>query len=142
MAAVRVFPCLCVDDLVRSIVFYRALLDLDVTVDVGWYAELAGGGDGAATVAFVERGHSSVPPGFDVARGGVLVSVVVDDATAANARAEAVPAHFAQELRDEDFGQRHFMVVDPDGFLVDVIETITPSVAFRRELVVGRRRWR
>ena len=142
MAAVRVFPCLCVDDLVRSIVFYRALLDLDVTVDVGWYAELAGRGDRAATVAFVERGHSSVPPGFDVARGGVLVSVVVDDATAANARAEALPADFAQELRDEDFGQRHFMVVDPDGFLVDVIETITPSVAFRRELVVGRRRWR
>ena len=29
------------------------------------------------------------------------------------------------------------MVVDPDGFLVDVIETITPSVAFRRQLVVG-----
>lgn len=139
MAAVRVFPCLCVDDLVRSIVFYRALLDLDVTVDVGWYAEIAGGGGAAATVAFVERGHSSVPPGFDVTRGGVLVSVVVDDATAANARAEALHTHFAQELRDEDFGQRHFMVVDPDGFLVDVIETITPSVAFRRELVVGRR---
>jgi catechol 2,3-dioxygenase-like lactoylglutathione lyase family enzyme len=142
MAAVRVFPCLCVDDLVRSIVFYRALFDLDVTVDVGWYAEIAGGGDGAAMVAFVERGHPSVPPGFDATRGGVLVSVVVDDAAAAYARAEALHAHFAQELRDEDFGQRHFMVVDPDGFLVDVIETITPSVAFRRELVIGRRRWR
>jgi len=133
---------LCVDDLVRSIVFYRALLDLDVTVDVGWYAEVTGGAEGAATVALVKRGHPSVPPGFGVARGGVLVSVVVDDATAAKARAEALHAHFAQDLRDENFGQRHFMVVDPDGFLVDVIEMITPSIAFRRELVAGRRRWR
>ena len=141
MAAVRVFPCLCVDDLVRSIVFYRALLDLEVSVDVGWYAEVAGG-DGAATVAFVERGHPSVPAGFDADRGGVLVSVVVDDASAVNARAEALHVDVVQVLRDEEFGQRHFMVADPDGFLVDVIETITPSVAFRRQLVVGRRRWR
>jgi catechol 2,3-dioxygenase-like lactoylglutathione lyase family enzyme len=142
MAAVRVFPCLCVDDLVRSIVFYHALLDLEVTVDVGWYAEVAGGGDCAATVAFVERGHPSVPPGFDADRGGVLVSVVVDDASAVNARAETLHVDIVQELRDEEFGQRHFMVVDPDGFLVDVIEAITPSVEFRRQLVVGRRRWR
>ena len=142
MATVRVFPCLCVDDVVRSIVFYRALLDLDVSVDVGWYAEIDGGGEGGAAVAFVERGHPSVPAGFDADRGGVLISVVVDDASAANARAEALHVEIAQELRDEEFGQRHFMVVDPDGFLVDVIETITPSVAFRRQLVAGRRRWR
>lgn len=142
MATARVYPCLCVDDVVRSIGFYRALLDLDVSVDVGWYAEVAKGGQGAALVAFVQRGHASVPPGFDAVRGGVLVSVVVDDATAAYARAETMPAQIAQPLRDEEFGQRHFMVVDPDGFLVDVIATITPSVAFRRELIVGRRRWR
>lgn len=33
-------------------------------------------------------------------------------------------ATIAQELRDEEFGQRHFMVVDPDGLLVDVVETL------------------
>jgi len=142
MAALRILPCLCVDDLVRSIVFYRALLGLDVRVDVGWYAEMAGEDDRAAVVAFVARGHASVPPGFDTHRGGVLVSVVVDDAAAAYARAEVLGIEVAQELRDEEFGQRHFMVVDPDRFLVDIIETITPSIAFRRQLVVGRRRWR
>ncbi|MEO5839843.1 MAG: VOC family protein [Acidimicrobiales bacterium] len=141
MATVRVFPCLCVDDLVRSIVFYRALLDLDVSVDIGWYAELSGGDD-RAVIAFVVRGDASVPAGFDIHRGGLLVSVIVDDAAAAYARAKALAVAVAQELRDQEFGQRHFMAVDPDGFLVDVIETITPSVAFRRQLVEGRRRWR
>jgi uncharacterized glyoxalase superfamily protein PhnB len=142
MPAVRVFPCLCVEDLVRSIVFYRTLLDLDVRVDVGWYAELSGEREPAATVALVQRGHASVPSGFDAVRGGVLVSVVVDDVTESYARAATMPVEIAQDLRDENFGQRHFMVVDPDGFLVDVIEMITPSIAFRRELVAGRRRWR
>jgi catechol 2,3-dioxygenase-like lactoylglutathione lyase family enzyme len=141
MVAVRVFPCLCVDDLTRSIVFYRALLDLVVSVDVGWYAE-ASGGDDRGVIAFVARGDASVPAGFDTQRGGVLVSVIIADAGAARARAEKLHIDVVQELRDEEFGQRHFMVVDPDGFLVDVIETITPSVAFRRQLVEGRRRWR
>jgi len=142
MPAVRVFPCLCVEDLLRSIAFYRGLLDLDVSVDVGWYAELSGGGAPAATVALVQRGHASVPSGFDAVRGGVLVSVIVDDASESYARAATMPVEIARELRDEEFGQRHFMVIDPDRFLVDVIEVITPSVAFRRQLVEGRRRWR
>ena len=142
MAVVRVFPCVCVDDLVRSIGFYRALVGLDVVVDVGWYAELSNRGDRAAMVAFVQRGHPTVPSGFDASIGGVLVSVVVDDASAIYERAMTMPAPIAHELRDEDFGQRHFMVVDPDGFLIDVIEPIGASVEFRRQLVEGRRRWR
>lgn len=142
MAVLRIFPCLCVDDLSRSIAFYRDLLGLDVCVDVGWYAEMAGENDRAAIVAFVARGHATVPPGSDADRGGVLVSVIVEDAATAYARAGVLGAEVAQELRDEEFGQRHFMVVDPDRFLVDVIETITPSVAFRRQLVADRRRRR
>ncbi|HUP76599.1 MAG TPA: MerR family transcriptional regulator [Acidimicrobiales bacterium] len=53
------------DDVVRSIVFYRLLLGLDVCVDVGWYAEVAAGVENTAMVAFVQRGHASVPSGFD-----------------------------------------------------------------------------
>jgi hypothetical protein len=33
-------------------------------------------------------------------------------------------------LRDEAFGQRHFIVRDPAGNLVDVIENIPPSEEF------------
>ena len=141
MTGCRVYPCLCVDDLIRSIEFYRALLGLDVVADVGWYAELAWDAD-PAQIAFVARGHATVPSGCDAVRGGVLVSVIVTDATAIHARAVGLRAELVLDLRDEDFGQRHFMVLDPDRFVVDVIEQIPPSVSFRRQLVEGRRRWR
>jgi hypothetical protein len=36
----------------------------------------------------------------------------------------------AQDLRSEDFGQRHFLVAAPDGVLVDVITPIEPSAEF------------
>jgi hypothetical protein len=72
----------------------------------------------------------------------VLVSVVVDDVDAAWSRAERSSLPVALSCRDEDFRQRHFMELDPDGFVIDVIERIPPSLAFRRDLVAGRRRRR
>lgn len=135
------YPCLCVDDLVQSLDFYRALFAFDVVADVGWYAELAVPGN-SAQVAVVQRGHHTVPSGCDTVRGGVLVSVIVADASAVYERARQSRVDVVLDLCDEEFGQRHFMVVDPDGFVVDVIEQIPPSVAFRRQLVEGRRRWR
>jgi catechol 2,3-dioxygenase-like lactoylglutathione lyase family enzyme len=151
MSASAGYPCLCVDDVERSVAFYTGLLDLAVEADLGWYVELgppsrsatgSGARSGDVVVAFVARGHPSVPPGFDRDRGGVLVSVLVNDAGSLARRAEAGGVTVAQACRNEDFGQRHFMAVDPDGFLVDVIERIPVSLAVRRELVEGRRRRR
>jgi catechol 2,3-dioxygenase-like lactoylglutathione lyase family enzyme len=139
MTVVEWYPCLCVDDVDEAVAFYRALLELSVAADVGWYVEL---GEPRVTVAFVERGHPTVPDGCDRRRGGVLVSVVVDDVDAVWSRAERLAVPVALACRDEAFGQRHFMAIDPDGFVVDVIERIPPSLAFRRDLVAGRRRHR
>jgi hypothetical protein len=36
----------------------------------------------------------------------------------------------ALSLRYEEFGQRHFIVVDPDGNLIDVIQNIPPTDSF------------
>ena len=33
-------------------------------------------------------------------------------------------------LRDEDFGQRHFITSDPNGVLIDIIKPIPPSEAY------------
>ena len=50
-----------------------------------------------------------------------------------SAPAAALGAEIAQELRDEEFGQRHFMAVEPNGLLVDVYEPIPFSPAFAAE---------
>jgi catechol 2,3-dioxygenase-like lactoylglutathione lyase family enzyme len=139
MAVLQWYPCLCVDDMERAIAFYRGLLEVPVAADVGWYVEL---GAPRVIVSFVVRNHPTVPRSYGAERGGVLVSVVVDDVDAVWSRAEQLSLPIALSCRDEDFGQRHFMAVDPDGFVVDVIQRIAPSVAFRRDLVAGRRRRR
>lgn len=39
------------------------------------------------------------------------------------------------ELRSEDFGQRHFIVADPNGVLIDVITPIAPTAEFAGQFV-------
>ncbi|TJV16034.1 MAG: glyoxalase, partial [Mesorhizobium sp.] len=40
-------------------------------------------------------------------------------------------------LRDEAFGQRHFITKDPNGVLIDVIKPIPPSAEFLEQFVEG-----
>jgi catechol 2,3-dioxygenase-like lactoylglutathione lyase family enzyme len=120
----------------RSVDFYRTLLGLDVHVDHGWYAEL--GSDGRVLVAFVERGHQTVPAVADASPRGVLVSFEVDDAVAHEAIARAMGQAFVLSLTRE-LGQVHFMLVDPDGVVIDVIERVPLAREDVRRLVRLRR---
>jgi catechol 2,3-dioxygenase-like lactoylglutathione lyase family enzyme len=115
------FPDLCVGDVAASVGWYRALLDLDVVADQGWYAELGVGG--RTLIAFVRSGHETVPSRAGSRSGGVLVSFEVDDATTIAARATGLELDVVVDLTVE-LGQRHLMVVDPDGAVVDIIERV------------------
>src|SRR4051812_23465539 len=106
------FADLVVADPTRSAAFYRALLGLEVVVDHGWYIEL--GRAGHVLVAFVARGHATVPGSVGLGPRGVLVSFEVDDAGVCDSSARAMGCAFVVALTRE-LGQHHFMVVDPDG---------------------------
>jgi catechol 2,3-dioxygenase-like lactoylglutathione lyase family enzyme len=133
------FADLCVHDVGASVAFYRGLLNLQVVVDHGWYAEL--GMDGRTLLALVERGHETVPAAAGGPPRGVLVSFEVDDAAAAARQAQAMAAPVVVALETE-LGQHHFMVVDPDGAVVDVIERVPMTGRDQRRLVGFRRAMR
>lgn len=119
-----IFPVVPAADVARSRDFYTGLLDLAVVFDSGWYVQLQAPGSESVQLGLVERGHHTVPEGFRAAPAGVLVSVEVEDVDRVHAAAIAAELPIALSLRDEDFGQRHFMTTDPDGLLVDVITVI------------------
>ena len=119
-----VFPVIGAADVAASRDFYVGLLDAAVVFDGGWYAQLQSPANPAVQLGVVERHHSTIPDGHRQPPQGVLISVEVDDVDAVHARALALDLPIVQPLRSEDFGQRHFMTVDPDGLLVDVITTI------------------
>ena len=83
-------------------------------------------------LAILRHDHETIPPeGRGPTRGLVLNFEVADvDAEAARLIAEGVPV--AKALRDEAFGQRHIILRDPNGLLIDVITPIAPADSFAR----------
>ena len=124
------FPDIQSARLAESRDFYVRLLDLEVAFDSDWYVLLRDPRRPRLQLAFVADGHPTVPAAFHGPARGLLVTVEVDDVDAVHARAVAGGIELAQELRDEEFGQRHFMAVDPNGLLVDVYQPIPFSAAF------------
>jgi catechol 2,3-dioxygenase-like lactoylglutathione lyase family enzyme len=127
------FPDICTDDVAASRDFYVALLGFRVAFEIEWYVQLQSPADPNLQLAFVRRGHASVPAGFGDAPRGVLVTVETKDVDAVHAHARAIGAEIVHALRDEVWGQRHFMAKDPNGLLVDVVQLIPPAPEFLRE---------
>ncbi|GAB4585350.1 VOC family protein [Nocardia sp. IFM 10818] len=119
-----IFPTICADDVAATRDFYTGLLGFKVIFDSGWYVQLEAPAEPKAQIGIVEREHASVPAAFRNRPAGVLISVEVEDVDAVHARAVEGGLEIPLELRTEDFGQRHFMTVDPSGTLVDIITNI------------------
>lgn len=122
------YPVLMSDDVADAAAFYIDHLGFETTFETEWYVSLR---RGTFELAVLQHDHPTVPEAFRRPVGGMLLNYEVDDARAAYDRLVGERGlDLARELRDEDFGQRHFIVVAPGGVLVDVIEPIEPSADF------------
>ena len=123
----NIFPTICADDVAATREFYRHLFEFETLFDSGWYVQLGSPDDPTRQIGIVQRSHETVPARHRQRPAGVLVSIEVDDVDRIHERAARAGWAIVHSLRSEDFGQRHFMVLDPAGTLVDVITPIEPS---------------
>jgi catechol 2,3-dioxygenase-like lactoylglutathione lyase family enzyme len=76
-------------------------------------------------IGFVKPGHEPfVGQAAPAGTYGVVLTIHVDDVDAAYGRAQKMGAEITEEIRDEEYGQRHFLVVDPNGLLLNVMSAI------------------
>jgi catechol 2,3-dioxygenase-like lactoylglutathione lyase family enzyme len=120
------YPVLGTEKLPESRDFYVGLLDLRVSFENDWYVSLATRTEPVQQIAFVDHDHEAVPAADRKLPSGVLVTLEVDDLAPIWDRARA-QHEIVLALRDEPWGQRHFIVRDPNGVLVDVVQVIPPS---------------
>lgn len=126
----RLVPALYVEDLRRSRRFYCDLLGLKPGFESDWIVQLSDPENDAIQLMLQPRTHDLVPKAFqDSPRGSSLV-FVVPDCDAIFERAKAMGLEVIQEPKNEDYGQRRFLVVDPDGLLIDVSSNCDPSPEF------------
>ncbi|MFF2088746.1 VOC family protein [Nocardia sp. NPDC058176] len=135
------YPVLATSDLPASRDFYTSWFGFEITFEADWYISLKRpGGDGAPDyeLALLDPTHPTIPAGYGKPVQGLLLNFEVDDVDAEWERLVVAGGLAAElEIRSEDFGQRHFIVADPAGVLIDVITEIPPSPEFLAQFAPG-----
>lgn len=124
-----IYPLIPTKDLVASTTFYRDVLGLIPVFEADWYVQFQAPDCSTAQLALILPEHDSVPKRFWAAPTGVIVSLEVDDVDLRAAAANKAGAEMVVDVRDEPWGQRHFVTVDPNGLMIDVVQSITPETA-------------
>ena len=120
------YPLLQVRDVAGTAAFYKDLFGFTEVFASDWYMHLRAS-NGSQELAIIAHDHETIPPEGRKPTSGLILSFEVADAAAEAQRFAGKGIKIAQELRDEVFGQRHFIASDPNGVLLDVITPIDPD---------------
>lgn len=127
------------EKLEESKAFYCRLFDCDVIYDSNWFILLR---LGHSELGFMLPNLEAQAPIFRSAFAGkgVWITIDVDDANTEYQRIAAMGVPIEVKLRDEPWGDRHFVVVDPNGIGVDIVQHQLPqaSVPESAELTLNR----
>jgi len=117
-------------DVIATATFYRQALGFETTFESDWYVSLR---LGSFELAILSYDHETIPESYHALARGVIVNLEVDDVDRVHTKlTKELGIEPVLGLRDEDFGQRHFIVAAPDGVLLDVIQPIPPSAEFTK----------
>ncbi|MEZ2409272.1 VOC family protein [Bosea sp. RCC_152_1] len=124
------YPVLMVDDVSTTAAFYIEHFSFRPMFEADWYVHLQSVNDEAVNLAILQGDHATIPEAARGRASGVLLNFEVDDVDGIYAQVIAAGLPILLTLRDEDFGQRHFIMQDPNGVLIDIIKPIPPQGAF------------
>lgn len=133
MKLTQYYPVIQTDDVPGTAAFYVEHFAFAEAFSSDWYVHLQSTLDPSVNLAVLDGQHETVP---EVGRGATTAMILnfeVDDVDAVYARLMKAGLPNVKSLRDEPFGQRHFITQDPNGLLIDVVTPIPPSEEYAHQ---------
>lgn len=130
MKVVSYYPVIMTTDVTGTAAFYTLHFGFEALFTADWYVHLQSKESEHVTLAILDGSHETIPEGGRGQVSGLLLNFEVEDVDAVYARLKAAGLPIRLDIRDEDFGQRHFITADPNGVLIDIIKPIPPSAEF------------
>lgn len=124
------YPVIMSSDVQGTAEFYKRHLRFEALFSSDWYVHLQSTLDDRVTLAVLDGNHHTIPESGRGTVSGLLLNFEVEDPDALYAEFRAAGLPILLTLRDEDFGQRHFITADPNGVLIDVIKPIPPTAEY------------
>ena len=116
----RILTNICSDDLQKSKKFYVELLGFKVKFDSDWYIQLCSPIDSEIEYGLIQKNHELIPKEFQQKPNGMYVTFVVSDVDETYKKAIEMNISIIQKPKNEFYGQRRFLVKDPNGCLIDI----------------------
>jgi uncharacterized glyoxalase superfamily protein PhnB len=123
------FPVMVTANLEAVKAFYESVFGFNtVFYDADFYLHLVSPHSGIQ-LGFLMPEHASQPDFLKplMSPDGYVISLEVKDATKAYTEAQKMDLAIAMELKEEVWGQLHFMLQDPAGFRIDVVQHVDAS---------------
>ncbi len=124
------YPLIQVTDVSATADFYCKHFDFEPAFDSDWYVHLQSKGTPTTNLAVLDAWHDTIPTAGQGVTKGMMISFEVDNVDNVHEKCIANGMEIVQPLRDEPHGQRHFIGIDPNGIMPDVITPIPPSAEF------------
>lgn len=121
----KLHPLTITSKLTETAKFYTSLFDFEEAFVSDWYIQLAH--KNGAEIAFMLP-HLENQPNFlqePHAGKGIVYTFETEDAQHVYESLKAKGGTFVLELKDEEWGQRHFIMEDPAGVYVDVVQYLS-----------------
>ncbi|CAH0121727.1 MULTISPECIES: VOC family protein [unclassified Paenibacillus] len=123
------YPVILTEKVALSAAFYKEHFGFEAVYEADWYVSMKlAQGEIPYELAILDATHHTVPAAYRQKAQGLILNFEVEDVDAEYRRLivdRRLPLQL--DLRDEEFGQRHFITSDPNGVLIDVIKIIPPS---------------
>ena len=129
MRTTSYYPVILTRDVAGTAAFYRRHLGFEAAFEADWYVHLTAE-DGRRNLAVLDHRHETIPELAREPVAGMILNFEVEDVDVVHARMAAAGLVILTPLRDEPFGQRHFITADPNGVLIDVVTPIPPAPEF------------
>lgn len=108
--------------------FYTSVLNFGITFENDFYL-LMHTPNHSAEIGFLLPNHPSQKPIFQSAftGKGVYLTIEVDNVDEVYAAIQKKGLPIEIDLRDEEWGDRHFAIVDPNGIGIDIVTYTAPN---------------
>jgi uncharacterized glyoxalase superfamily protein PhnB len=119
----NIYPLVIVDNLESIKQFYTQALGFTLVFESEWYIQLD---KDNRQLAFMLANTQNQPPILHTrfSGKGLVITLEYSDVDSIYA-SFTQPDKIVQELRDEPWGQRHFLVQDPVGIIIDLVNYTT-----------------
>ena len=109
------YPVVTVDDVERTVAFYERHFGFEKGFESDWYVHLVLPDHSAVNLAIMEASHDSLPEGYRNTAQGILLNLEVEDVDVLFEQMVQAKVDILRPLKDEPWGQRHFIMKDPGG---------------------------